>query len=410
VAVPVEIATRWGDTLLDVAHVDDFTLVDVVLVHRGVLVAPPAGRIGCIDYAATVVEPPVRNLPAPRGDHRWIPYVAGALLVHLALWRVATLESPIEPPPKPTPRPPTIARITAEPSRAYTPPDDRARDRVDDDKSQGQGQAMQGPEGAAGARSPRKHGHIAIKNTGEPAQLTKAEAVARARKAGVLGSAQVLLESYATLGGADRVTSAFDAMDVTALTRGADTASGAFGLGRMSDGAGGGGTTYGTIGTGRTGSFSNGTTHGHGWGGSRAPVTITPNWRAYDGRTYDGSYYTGGPRRLRWHTPYVTICPKTASPCEVTGAIDAAVVRRYVKRNIQKLSYCYERELLDMPRLRGQINLSFAINGEGTVEVTRSSGFDDSITACVSDVIARIDMPRGATFVEYVLRFDVPPS
>ena len=405
---------RWGDTLLDVTHIDaggDFTLVDVVLVHEGELVAAPAGRVGQVEYTATAIELPARSVPFARhGDRRWLPYVAGALLAHLALWGAATINHPIERHAAvPTePRPVRIARVASEPMKSYAPPDDRARDRVADTKSQGQAMAAQGPTGAAGARAPAARGHVAIKNTGEEAQLSKAEAVARARQAGVLGQTQVLLESYATLGGTERLTSAFDAIDVTApLTGGEGTAGGSFGTGFTGGGAGGGGTTYGTIGVGRSGSFSSGTTNGHGWGGSVAPVVTTIQWHTW--RDVDYTYGALPHRRLTGHYSTVTICPSPAQ-CNVDGSLDKAIVRRYVKRNIDKLSYCYEKELLGRPSLTGgNVNITFAVGADGRIHVARSTGFDDTIAFCTRVVFEAIELPKkGDALVEYVVHFAAP--
>ncbi|MDQ3335443.1 MAG: AgmX/PglI C-terminal domain-containing protein [Myxococcota bacterium] len=408
----IEITTRWGDTLIDITQIDagDFTLVDRQLVYEGQLVAAPEGRLGQISYTAVEITRPARSVPFARhGDRHWLPYVGLALLAHVGLWVVATIgHPPLErrAPVVAAQRPIKIARVAAEPARSYVPPDDRARDRVDDTKSQGQAKAMEGPSGAAGAISPVKRGHVAVKNTGEEAQLTKAEAVERARRAGVLGSSQVLLESYATLGGADRITSAFDAIDVAApLAGGAGTAGGSFGLGHTGGGAGGGGH-YGTIGVGHIGTFSSGTTHGHGWGGSRAPSTP---WRTWDGGDGGDYRYTVYPRRhLSRRFSTVQICPQDAPPCTVDGALDKAIVRRYVKRNVQKLSYCYEKELLARPAIRGLVTITFAVGDEGHVELARASGFDETVATCVRGVFESIELPRGATVVAYVLRFELP--
>jgi hypothetical protein len=406
--VAIEITTRWGDTLIDIAQVEtgDFTLVDCQLVYGGQLVAAPEGQLGRVSYTAVEIPRAARSVPFARhGDRRWLPYVGLALIAHVGLWVVATIQHPPlqRRAPVTTERPIKIARIAAEPARSYVPPDDRARDLVNETKSQGQAKAMAGPIGAAGAISPNKRGHVAVKNTGEEAQLTKTEAVERARRAGILGSSEVLRESFATLGGADRLTSAFDAVDVTALTGGTGTSAGSFGVGYAGGGAGGGGT-YGTIGVGHIGTFSNGTTHGHGWGGSHAPPT--PRWRTWS----DGDYqYTGGyPHRLRSRPSPVQICPHDAPPCTVDGALDKAIVRRYVKRNIQKLSYCYERELLARPKIRGLVHITFAVGDAGRVELARASGFDETVADCVRGVFESIELPRGATVVAYVLRFGWP--
>lgn len=412
--MPIEITTRLGDTLLDVVQVErDFTLAGTPLVYGGQLVAPTVGRVGLVDYAASVVVKPARSVPFTRDtDRAWLPYVAAALVAHVGLWGLATITHPVKPKPKRVvaERPLKIARIVAEPPPKQLPADDVSRDRVKGTKAQGEANAMSGAEGAAGTRAARASGHIAIKNRGEGAQLTKEEAIARARTAGILGSAQTVLDNYATLAGSDKLTSGFDGMDVNgATTDDASAAGGSFGFGRAGFGPGGGGTGWGTIGSGRYGTIGGGTNGGHAWGGNRAPAT--PRWRSWDSGQYHGPYdYSPIPMRYRLSRPStVTICPRDAAPCAIDGDLDPAIVRRYVKRNVQKLSYCFEKELLGQPDLRagGVVKLSFAVRTDGTVELFQASGFSAEVTTCAAGVIAGIEMPAkdGKTFVEYTLKF-----
>ncbi len=37
------------------------------------------------------------------------------------------------------------------------------------------------------------------------------------------------------------------------------------------------------------------------------------------------------------------------------GDLDKAIIRRYIKRNQQKIQYCYEKELLAKPNLSGTV-------------------------------------------------------
>ena len=87
---------------------------------------------------------------------------------------------------------------------------------------------------------------------------------------------------------------------------------GGFGFGRSGFGPGGGGTGWGTIGTGRYGTIGHGsgTGSGYGVGGGR-----------------------GGMRGRTSAVPTVSIGQPNAQ-----GDLDKAIIRRYIKRNIQKIT------------------------------------------------------------------------
>jgi hypothetical protein len=400
--VTLEISTRLGDTLLDVTYVDagGYSLADQVLVHDGVLVAAPSGCVGLVDYEVREVVRPTRNLPYTRAaDHQVVPYVAAALLLHVGIWALAIKTKPVvEPTVEATPRPRLVARIAASPSAA-TVPNDRATDRQGT-KSRGEGQAANGPAGLAGTKSVKQKGHIAVQNTGEVAQLSKADAVARARRAGILGHTQVLEQTIANMAGAEKLTSAFDNMTVNAAIGGAGDAAGTFGMATTGSGGGGGGSGWGTIGTGRYGTFSNGDSLGHGWGGSIAPQRAS--WdRNWDGRTY--SYYPVRHKLGRYLT-ILTICP-TGTTCTVEGSLDKAIVRRYVKRQTQKLQYCFEKELLRNPELAGDVQVLFEARGDGTIGDVVTTGFDTNVAACVQGVFYALTLPSGTALATMTLRF-----
>jgi hypothetical protein len=409
IAVRFEITTRLGNTLLDVTHTEGtFALCDLVLVSDGTLIAPARGRVGLVDYDIRTVEPPNRELPlAHTDDRRAVPYIVAALAVHLAVWAAAKSE-PAEPTAHAAtkPRLRTAAIAHASDHRAELP-DAATTDRAHDTKGNGKAAAARGDEGRAGAaQAPRDAGHIAIANTGEEPQLAKAAAIAQARSAGILGDSKTMAEQFHTLGGTDAITSGFDdRKNVTAAADGADGAGrGAFGTGRSGEGTGGGG--YRTMGTIGLGSYSMGTTNGHAWGGS-VEVPHDAQWSTWSGH-YDGGYYPAGHLRSV-SLPGVLICAGTyAARCHVAGDLDPAIVRRYVKRNIQKLAYCYEKELLAKPDLAGPVLVGFAITN-GHVEDATAAGLDPTVASCVRETVENIEFPSaGATRVDYVLVFYQP--
>jgi hypothetical protein len=77
-----------------------------------------------------------------------------------------------------------------------------------------------------------------------------------------------------------------------------------------------------------------------------------------------------------------------------TGALDKAIIRRYIKRNQQKIQYCYEKELLAKPNLSGTVMTNFLITPNGNVSTANGSGVDPNVANCVADVIRNIEFPK----------------
>ncbi|MFT3691597.1 MAG: AgmX/PglI C-terminal domain-containing protein [Kofleriaceae bacterium] len=102
--------------------------------------------------------------------------------------------------------------------------------------------------------------------------------------------------------------------------------------------------------------------------------------------------------------------PKSTSVGQpaVNGDLDKAVIRRYVKRNIQKIQYCYEKELLANDKLQGTVTTSFFIDPEGKVTSATGSGVDPHVAECVAGVIKSIEFPKpkgGGVQVNYPFTF-----
>lgn len=76
------------------------------------------------------------------------------------------------------------------------------------------------------------------------------------------------------------------------------------------------------------------------------------------------------------------------------GDLDKAIIRRYIKRNLQKIQYCYEKELLGKPNLSGTVMTNFLISPQGTVTQSTGSGVDPVVASCVAEVIRSIEFPK----------------
>jgi len=140
-------------------------------------------------------------------------------------------------------------------------------------------------------------------------------------------------------------------------------------------GSGALGSGWGTIGTGRYGTIG----HGSGYGtiGGRARLTGAPT---------------------------VSIGQPNAQ-----GDLDKAIIRRYIKRNLNKIQYCYEKQLLAKPTIKGTIQTQFLITAEGSVATADASGFDNEVAACIAGVIKSIEFPKpkggGVVQVNYPFTF-----
>jgi hypothetical protein len=95
------------------------------------------------------------------------------------------------------------------------------------------------------------------------------------------------------------------------------------------------------------------------------------------------------------------------------GDLDKAIIRRYIKRNIMKIQYCYEKQLLSKPNLTGTIQTQFFIDPDGNVASASASGVDPDVATCVADVIKGIQFPKpkggGGVQVNYPFMFRPSP-
>jgi len=94
------------------------------------------------------------------------------------------------------------------------------------------------------------------------------------------------------------------------------------------------------------------------------------------------------------------------------GDLDKAVIRRYIKRNIQRISYCYEKELLASPNLSGTLNTQFFITPDGKVASATGSGVSGNVARCVANVIKAIEFPKpkGGGGVQVNYPFTLRPT
>ena len=340
----------------------------------------------------------VSSVPRPRRhamplfaalESRVLAYFAGSLTVHMGFWLLLQ-QIPVEDSGTNI----DLASLEDTSTRSNStnqddPPPPEEEDKPDDgeEESGGTGTAMALDEGKMGKKdSDRAEGQYKMQKNSEDPQLARQQAIEQARNAGILGStALVQGGAFASLTGTGDISSGFDDSNIYGglLGNEAGEMNGGFGFGRSGFGPGGGGTGWGTIGTGRYGTIGHGsgTGSGYGVGGGR-----------------------GGMRGRSSAVPTVSIGQPNAQ-----GDLDKAIIRRYIKRNIQKITYCYEKQLLAKPGLSGTVSTQFFITPNGNVASSSGSGVDPEVANCVADVIRGIEFPKpkggGGVQVNYPFTF-----
>ncbi|MEZ4362319.1 MAG: AgmX/PglI C-terminal domain-containing protein [Kofleriaceae bacterium] len=356
---------------------------------------PPKARIrvraGKATFLISSVAQPRRSATAMFAslESRVMVYFAGSLAAHLLFWAILR-QLPVDETvagfdiaqaEDPSTRTSSTAQDDPLPPEEEDKPDDGA------DQSGGTGQAMTLEEGKMGKQdSTRAEGTYKMKDAGIDPQLAKQQALEAVRTSGILGTTALTQGgAFASLTGTGDISSGLEDADIYGGLIGneAGEMAGGFGYGRGGVGPGGGGQGWGTIGTGRYGTIGHGdgTGTGYGVGGGR-----------------------GGMRGRTSAVPTVSIGTPSSN-----GDLDKAIIRRYIKRNLPKIQYCYEKELLAKPSLSGTVKTTFLIMPNGTVASASGAGVDGTVASCVAAVVKAIEFPKpkngGSVEVNYPFTF-----
>jgi TonB family protein len=250
------------------------------------------------------------------------------------------------------------------------------------DKAGGKGKRHKGDEGKMGSKkSKKKTGLYGLKGPKDATpRLARQLAEETARTAGVLGLLGGGSGSHiASIFGADSALGN-DAVDALGGLIGNEIgeAAGFGGLGLSGYGRGGGGTGEGTIGLGTLDTIGKG-----GGGGS-------------------GAGYGSGAGRLggrRARVPRVT-----AGRAEVMGSLDKEIIRRIIRRHINEVKFCYQKELMANESLAGRVIVQFTIAATGRVIVSKvqSSTLGNSkVEKCIAMAVRRwlFPKPKGGGIV-----------
>jgi TonB family protein len=255
------------------------------------------------------------------------------------------------------------------------------------DEAGGKGKRHKGEEGKMGKKTSKNksglYGLKGPKDNPDP-HLAKMLAEEQAQKAGILGLMKSQEGSHlASIFGRDSALGT-DAENVLGGLVGTQIgeAYGVGGLGLVGSGKGGGGTGEGTIGLGNLGTIGKGGGGGNGSGYGRG---------------------AGGLGGRRAHAPDVV--PGTA---QVRGSLDKEIIRRIIRRHLNEVRFCYEKELMHKQDLYGRVMIQFTISGTGQVVasvVQNSTMNNPNVEQCIAQAVRRWEFPKpqggGIVIVSY---------
>ena len=276
-------------------------------------------------------------------------------------------------------------------SIVLVPPDEKAPPVVENKKEPGdtgpKGQKARGMSGKAGAKNaPRRNTRLSIKGpTDNPdPHIGRPQMLDLASKMGILGQLHSGNPAIANIFSAQSSTLGRDAENVMGNLIGTEVGSayGDGGLGFGGGGSGGGGGRGDTVGVGDIGTVGNSIRNGHG----------------------PGCYGCSVATNLRRHAaagPEVTLGEAR------TVGMDRELVRRVIRRHLNEVKFCYERELGRKPNLYGRVVVQFTIAPAGNVV---ASGIQSStlgapeVDQCIAQAVRRWEFPKppaGLVMVSY---------
>jgi hypothetical protein len=96
----------------------------------------------------------------------------------------------------------------------------------------------------------------------------------------------------------------------------------------------------------------------------------------------------------------------------VQGALDKPLIDSVIKRNMNQLRYCYQRELTRNPDLGGKLTVKFVIAGDGTVSTAETAGStlaNAAVEQCINGRFLKFQFPApkggGIVIVSYPFTF-----
>lgn len=111
-----------------------------------------------------------------------------------------------------------------------------------------------------------------------------------------------------------------------------------------------------------------------------------------------------------WEPPVKKAGPKRK--LVVLGGLDRAIIDQVIRNHMNKIRYCYQKELVKDPRLKGKVIIRFIIKNDGTVskaEVKSSELGNATVDNCVNERFYHMVFPPptggGQVIVSYPFNF-----
>jgi Ca-activated chloride channel homolog len=109
------------------------------------------------------------------------------------------------------------------------------------------------------------------------------------------------------------------------------------------------------------------------------------------------SYTSSGPPVIRrpLFGRHIAFPPSISMPPHgAVGTLDRRILRRYIRRRLDAIRYCYEKALVARPALHGTVTAHFTVNASGRVLGASATGLGDrEVEACIVKVIESIEFP-----------------
>jgi hypothetical protein len=345
-------------------------------------------QLGMVGFHVAAIEPPRRQTTPVLAflDRRTLGFLAASAAAHMALWAVARTV----PPDAASAQVDFLAEEDVTMRLASITTDDMpppVPEPTEGDVSGEDGTAaMILEQGTIGDMKDRSLDPATrrIRNKSENPELARRQALEQAASAGVLGSSLVQDgDMFASVVGTGLVSSGFDDADIAGAIAGdGEGAPAGFGQNASGNSFGGGGTSF------RVGGYN----------------TIRDGKRIGEGFGIPGAHgckATTGVCRPHIPKPPVVIGP----PKDVTGDYDGAIIKRYVKRKLPQISYCYEQQLIAKPSLEGTVMATWTINASGLVMESTANGVDDKVASCIATVISTIQFPKPPSIGVFKVRY-----
>jgi hypothetical protein len=103
-----------------------------------------------------------------------------------------------------------------------------------------------------------------------------------------------------------------------------------------------------------------------------------------------------------------SVTPDYRTVTTTTGGLSREAIQHTIRRHMNEVRFCYERELSSNPSLEGRVSVTFMVDATGTVRQANAAGEGMSdVSSCVATAVRRWTFPEseGPTGVTYPFVF-----